>query len=86
MTALLKDNWKLFLVATLTLGLAPFDPPHVWSKLVWINGGGAFNGPEPMAFIDWLDLLVHGLPWILLVLSLLINGKSFIDKHRKVGD
>ena len=34
----LIDNWKLFLIASLTLGLAPFNPPHIWGKIQWILG------------------------------------------------
>ena len=49
----------------LTLGLAPFFPePHVWGKLRWVAGGA--NG---MAMMDWLDLLIHGAPWLLLMVS-----------------
>lgn len=39
----LKNNWKLFLIASLTLGLAPFTPPHIWGKIQWIFGGNAFS-------------------------------------------
>ena len=38
----LKNNWKFFLIASLTLGLAPFNPPHIVGKLKWIFGGNAF--------------------------------------------
>jgi hypothetical protein len=51
------------LVASLTLGLAPFAPePHVVGKLRWVLGGAA--GMAPM---DWFDLAMHGAPWIWLV-------------------
>ena len=49
----LKDNWKLFLVVSLTLGLAPFNPPHIVGKLKWILGGNAFSGKDAMQFQDW---------------------------------
>jgi hypothetical protein len=39
----LKNNWNLFLLASLTLGLAPFNPPHIWGKIQWIFGGNAFS-------------------------------------------
>jgi apolipoprotein N-acyltransferase len=56
-------DWSTLLIpllASLTLGLAPFLPePHVIGKLRWAAGGG--NG---MAVIDWLDLGFHGLPWL----------------------
>ena len=67
----IKENTILFLVASLTLGLAPFTPePHVWGKLNWILGGA--NG---MKLMDWFDFFMHGTPWFLLVLSLLLKLK-----------
>lgn len=49
------DNWKLWLVVSLTLGLAPFFPePHIVGKLRWLMGGAV--GMKP---IDWLDLVQH---------------------------
>lgn len=62
MKSLLND-WKIILVACLTLGLAPFTPePHVWGKIRWVWGGA-----EGMKAIDWFDLFLHGLPWLLLL-------------------
>ncbi|MCA9520671.1 MAG: hypothetical protein KC609_06855 [Myxococcales bacterium] len=53
------------IVACLTLGLAPFLPePHVWGKLRWILGGA-----KGMAAIDWFDLLLHGAPWVWLLVT-----------------
>ncbi len=54
-------------VASLTLGLAPFTPePHLVGKLRWLAGGAV-----GMAGADWLDLLMHGAPraWLLLTLG-----------------
>lgn len=65
----LLDNWKLFLIASLTLGLAPFNPPHIWGKIQWILGGNAFSGENAMQGPDYFDVLLHGLPWILLLVS-----------------
>jgi len=63
-------NWKLWLVGSLTIGLAPFVPePHLWGKIKWIAGGAI--GMKP---IDWGDALMHGLPWVLLIVSLAYNG------------
>lgn len=57
------NDWKFVLIACLTLGLAPFTPePHVWGKLRWVAGGAV--GMKPM---DWFDLVMHGLPWLLLL-------------------
>lgn len=59
----LINNWKIVLFLCLSLGLAPFLPePHIWGKLKWIIGGA--NGME---FQDWFDVLLHGLPWVLLL-------------------
>ncbi len=69
---LIRDNTALFLIASLLLGLAPFLPePHIWGKLKWIMGGA--NG---MKLMDWLDFFMHGAPWLLLLLSLLLRLKS----------
>jgi hypothetical protein len=65
----LKKNWKLFLIASLTLGLAPFNPPHIWGKIQWFLGGNAFSGENAMQFQDYFDVLLHGLPWVLLSIS-----------------
>ena len=57
------NSWMLIILACLTLGLAPYTPePHIWGKLRWVAGGA--NGMQVM---DWLDLLMHGLPWLLLI-------------------
>jgi hypothetical protein len=69
----LKNNWKLFLIASLTLGLAPFTPPHIWGKIQWILGGNAFSLENGMQSVDWFDILLHGLPWLLLLISMLLN-------------
>ena len=59
-------NWKrirLPLIASLTLGLAPFMPePHLWGKLKWVAGGA-----KGMGLMDWFDLAMHGAPWVWLV-------------------
>ncbi|MEO0581814.1 MAG: hypothetical protein AAF135_06315 [Bacteroidota bacterium] len=58
----LHNDWKLFLMLSLTLGLAPFFPePHIWGKLKWIAGGA-----EGMQVMDYFDLFLHGMPWLLL--------------------
>ena len=69
----IKTNWKLFLIASLTLGLAPFNPPHIWGKIQWIAGGGAFTGEHTMQFQDYFDVVLHGLPWVLLLISGILN-------------
>lgn len=69
MKDLIKNNWKLFLIASLTLGLAPFNPPHIWGKIQWILGGNAFAKENGMQTEDWFDVLLHGTPWVLLFIS-----------------
>lgn len=65
----IKENTSLFLIASLTLGLAPFTPePHLWGKIKWILGGAV--GMQP---IDWFDFFMHGTPFLLLLLSLLLK-------------
>lgn len=53
------------LIFCLTLGLAPFTPPHLWEKLVMLFAGTLVRP------IDMFDLLMHGAPWIVLGIKLL---------------
>jgi len=78
----LKNNWKLFLIASLTLGLAPFNPPHIWGKMQWILGGNAFSKENGMKLEDWFDVLLHGLPWVLLLISIVLNLFSSKEKSQ----
>jgi len=53
-------------IITALLGLAPFSPePHVWEKLKMLANG---NLHKPL---DIFDLLMHGTPWVLLMLKLI---------------
>jgi len=57
------NDWQFVILMSLTLGLAPFFPePHIVGKLQWVAGGAV-----GMQLMDWLDLLMHGLPWLLLI-------------------
>ena len=69
----LKRNWKLFLMASVTLGLAPFNPPHIAGKIEWLLGGNAFTGQNAMQAQDWSDVFLHGSPWVLLLISVALN-------------
>ncbi len=69
----LRKNWSLFLIASLTVGLAPFNPPHIVGKIKWIMGGNAFSGEFVMQSQDWFDVLLHGSPWVLLLISAGLN-------------
>lgn len=53
------------LLACLTLGLAPFNPPHLIGKLQWVAGGAV-----GMGVMDWFDLVLHGAPWVWLAVSI----------------
>lgn len=71
MKSSLFNPW-LWLLASLTLGLAPFDPePHLWEKIKWV-----ISGAEGMRPIDWFDLVLHAAPWIMLSISVFIKIKS----------
>ncbi|MCA6389326.1 MAG: hypothetical protein IM574_07625 [Cytophagales bacterium] len=64
------NDWRILLLVSCTLGLAPFFPePHIWGKLKWIAGGAV-----GMHRIDWLDALLHVLPWILLTRLLIVRA------------
>ncbi len=72
-------NWldriplPFLLIVSLTLGLAPFVPePHVWEKLKML-ADGTLSRP-----IDIFDLLMHGAPWLLLILKLV---RTLILRH-----
>ncbi len=63
--AILDDiSLGTILIFCLTIGLAPFTPPHVWEKLVMLVTG------ELRAPIDIFDFLMHGAPWGVLVVKL----------------
>lgn len=55
--------WALVILACLTLGLAPFSPPHILEKL-----GMLFTG-KLVRPIDWFDLFLHGTPWVVLLVK-----------------
>ena len=69
----LRKNWSLFLIASVTLGLAPFNPPHIVGKIQWILGGNSFSGEHAMQGQDWFDVLLHGTPWVLFIISVGLN-------------
>ena len=51
------------ILAALTLGLAPFRPPHLVEKLEMLFKGTLVRP------IDWFDLALHGAPWLLVILK-----------------
>lgn len=63
------NDWRIVIILCLALGLAPFFPePHLWGKLKWIAGGAV-----GMTLNDWFDVLLHGLPFFLLIRLIVIN-------------
>ncbi len=68
------NNLLLWLLVSLTLGLAPFVPePHLFGKLRWLLGGAV-----GMTGLDWFDLLQHLTPWLLLLRVLLIRVRRLV--------
>ena len=68
------NDWRLVIIMTLTLGLAPFfTEPHFFGKVQWIAGGAG-----GMQMIDWFDFFMHGFPWFLLIRLALIEGYKWI--------
>jgi phage shock protein E len=68
----LKSKRRFLLLFCIAIGLAPFTPePHLLGKIRWVMGGAVGMQSE-----DWFDLLYHGAPWILLLLSFIPTEKS----------
>ena len=64
------NNWRIVIILTMTLGLAPFFPePHIFGKILWIAGGA--DGMQPM---DWFDFFLHSFPWFFLGRLILNKG------------
>lgn len=55
--------WTVLILLCLTIGLAPFAPPHLYEKLRMLMEGRLVRA------IDWFDLLLHAIPWLLLLLK-----------------
>ena len=55
---------SMVILLCLTIGLAPFNPPHIWEKVQMLLKGQLI---KPM---DWFDLLMHGTPWLILILKI----------------
>lgn len=60
---------NILILASLTLGLAPFLPePHIWEKLKMLLAGDLVKP------IDIFDLLMHATPFVLLAVKLIRLG------------
>jgi hypothetical protein len=64
-----KLPWSAAIFLCLTLGLAPFYPPHLFEKIIML-AKGQLKRP-----IDWFDLVLHGSPWILLILKVIFSRR-----------
>jgi hypothetical protein len=65
-----KVPWGILIIACLSLGLAPFFPPHIWEKLMMLKNG-TLERP-----IDWFDLIYHAVPWVLLLLKAAVTARG----------
>lgn len=63
-------DWNIIIIICLTLGLAPFTPPHIYEKITMLING-TLKRP-----IDWFDLLLHGIPWLILIAKIIITVKN----------
>lgn len=60
-------DWRYMVLLCLTLGIAPFTPePHIVGKLRWVAGGA-----KGMAAMDYFDLVLHGFPFVLLLIYII---------------
>lgn len=62
-----KLPWSAIIFLRLTLGLAPYYPPHLFEKILMLMKGRLVRP------VDWFDLFFHGCPWILLILKYLYS-------------
>ena len=65
-----KSPWSILIFLCLTLGLAPFFPPHLFEKIKMQLKG------QLVRPIDWFDLVMHATPWVFLDLKLLMTAIS----------
>jgi hypothetical protein len=59
--------WVAVIVACLTVGLAPFSPPHIVEKLQMLAQGRLVRP------LDWFDLVFHALPWLFLLTKVVVS-------------
>ena len=56
-------SWVIVVLLCLTIGLAPYAPPHLFEKVRMLSQGRLVRA------IDWFDLLLHAAPWLLLLVK-----------------
>ena len=70
-TPVSTNQLRFAFMISLTLGLAPFFPePRILGKIKWVLGGAV--GMQPM---DWFDLVLHGSPWVYLIIQIILYIK-----------
>ena len=62
--------WGIVVIACLTLGLAPYNPPHFVEKLHLLIKGRLVRP------LDWFDFFMHGIPWFLLIAKAVLTLKK----------
>lgn len=71
--------WQTVLLLCVSLGLAPFIPPHIVEKIQMLFAGSLVKP------IDWFDLFFHGMPWMLFISKVLIHYKksksTYVDQN-----
>ncbi len=70
MQMLIAIPWVLVVMGVLTLGLAPFTPPHIVEKLQMLAAGTLVRP------LDWFDLMFHGAPWLLLLAKIAAHAAA----------
>jgi hypothetical protein len=65
-------SWPAIALLCLTIGLAPYRPPHVVEKLALLLRGDLARA------IDWFDFALHGAPWLLLAAKTGLSARNFM--------
>lgn len=77
-----NNKIRIAVILSLTLGLAPFVPePHVLGKIRWV-----LRGASGMTSMDYFDLVLHGGPWVYLLLLLTLRGKAHFKESQTNSD
>ena len=63
-------SYPVLILACLTLGLAPFNPPHIVEKIRMLMEGSL---TKP---IDIFDLLMHAAPFVLLAYKVISDMRA----------
>jgi hypothetical protein len=71
----LKQHFTYSILATLALGLAPFGEPHLFGKIKWVLGGA-----KGMKGMDWFDFVLHGAPWVYLIIVIIYSLTQLVKK------